>query len=530
MNAPNTAPDVVMIMVDQLSAKWLECNDGICPTPNLDALAAEGVQFSRTFTSNPICCAARATIATGLSTRCHGVLQNGYELNPSVPTFMTELQKNGWRTGAFGKVHLISHFKTSHPDYKPYGFDVTKITEDIRASQWLDWVQETYPEHYEKALATIWSVEIPEFQSYGADGVNLAEKCAALRNSFDWTTEEFPENEPFMYTLPFPKEMSQTEWITRNAMDYIQETDKEQPLFAHISYVQPHSPHCPPGEYLYKVDAEKIPAPVGIEWVDDANAPVCFAKTEGATKTLPDNWLNMRRYYYADIAHLDENIGKIMDSLKERGKLDNTWIIFVADHGELLLDHGFTGKGERHYDSCIRVPCILKGPGLEGGTTCGSFVGLEDIFPTVLDICGIPEPERPLFRDAQDSKDFVDCPKEPKKLPTAFYPGKSLRKTALGQVTPDTHAYVESYNNIESFTPEHWARTIRTDKWRYTYYAAQGGAQLFDLECDPDEQHNLVGNPDYADICNQLKTQLLEEVILQDYPHTPNSLFMLGVH
>lgn len=519
-------------MVDQLAAKWLEKNDGICQTPNIDRLQAMGTTYDNAYTTNPICCAARATIATGLSARCHGVLQNGYELSSEVPNFMQILQENGWNTSAFGKLHLLSHFNTATPDYGPYGFDTFKITEDTRAGQWLDWIHDNYPEHYEKALATMWSVEIPAFQCYGKDNVNLAAQSTAIRQDFNWKTEAFPQNIPSMYTLPFPTELSQTEWITKSAIEHIQESDKETPLYMHISYVQPHSPHCPPEEYMSMVDLDKIPEPIQPEWVNDPNAPSCFLTSEGAHTEIPDDWKDVRHYYYADIAHLDENIGKVLDTLEESGRLNNSYIFFLSDHGELLLDHGFTGKGERHYDECIRIPMIICGNGF-GKEVSHDFIQLHDIFPTVLDMAGIPLPERPLFKDAQDSTTFEgDDNKKQKVLPTNFYAGCSLLPSdnMPTAASKRTSIYVESYNNIESFTPANWARTIRTNQYRYTLYPQNSGEQLFDLQQDPTEQINLSGNEQYGKIKEDLKSQLLEQIILQDYPHTPNSLYMLGVH
>jgi len=100
-------PNIVFFMVDQLSAKWLEAaQNDLCPTPNINRLQAWGVTFSNVITSNPVCMATRATLATGLTTRGHGVLENGYQLDPDLPTFMRVLQVNGWRTGALGKVHF----------------------------------------------------------------------------------------------------------------------------------------------------------------------------------------------------------------------------------------------------------------------------------------------------------------------------------------------------------------------------------------------------------------------------------------
>ncbi len=123
---------VVLIMVDQLVAMWLEVaiRDNIVDLPNFSAMQAQGLTFRNAFTPNPLCAPARASLATGMPTSSHGVSECGYELDPTVPTFMQALQAQGWRTGAFGKLHFLPQVAAVSPDYHPYGFDVTEVSED----------------------------------------------------------------------------------------------------------------------------------------------------------------------------------------------------------------------------------------------------------------------------------------------------------------------------------------------------------------------------------------------------------------
>lgn len=357
-------PDIIFLTVDQLSQKWIEAAfAGTVPMPNLQRLREQGTSFTQAFCSNPVCSPSRATLATGLTTRGHGVLENGYELDPELPNFMQMLQKNGWRTGAFGKLHLQPHFKGFDLNYNQYGFDVTHITEDGRGGEWLDWVEENHPEHYENVLATIWATKIPAFEKYGRNQVNLRERIEKIRADYEWKTANHPGSTPMSYVLPFPKELSQTEWITGKALDYITETDQSHPLFAHISYVQPHGPFCPPAGYLERVNPDMIPEPAFPEWLEDPAAPDCLKNQ----KPFAGDWRDYRPYYFADLHHLDEQFGKILAALENRGNLDNTYIIFLSDHGELFGDHGFRGKEEKHYDACIRVPLVICGPGLQKG-------------------------------------------------------------------------------------------------------------------------------------------------------------------
>ncbi len=516
------SPNIVYFMVDQLAARWLwdDASKAIS-TPNFDALRARGVAFTNTISSNPICCPTRATLATGLTTRGHGVLQNGYELDPRIPTAARLLQQGGWRTGAFGKLHYRSHFHGLHPDYTPYGFDVVWNTEDGRGGPWLDWVQQEHPEYFDAALSTITAFQIPEFQAYGPQKLNLSKRIEEVRSTFKYATPQYPHNTRGRFSLPFPSEVSQTEWITRHAIQFMEETAANKPVHAFISYVQPHSPFCPPGEYLGRVDVSKIPAPNPIEWMKDPLAPKCFPHTEGARVKIPEEWRFTRQYYLADVMHLDAQLGRVVASLEKSGRLSNTYLIFLSDHGELLHDHGFTGKGERHYESCVRVPLVIAGPGVNRGKTCNEFAQLEDVFPTVLDMAHIAPP-RPR----------ADSPSLQMPEGAEAYPGKSLmpicRGDALGKWRDQ--AYIESYNNTTSTTTDFWARSIRTRDYRYSLYPGGTGEQMFALREDPAEQHNLAGDPAYANVRREMRDRLLEQVIAQDYPHTPRGLYSLGVH
>ena len=516
-------PNIIFFMVDQLSAKWLwgPAAKSI-HTPHFDSLRARGVAFHSTCVSNPICAASRACLSTGLYSRNHGVLQNGYDLDLTIPTFMRELQRGGWATGAFGKVHHHPQFASVHPDYRPYGFDVVFNTEDARAGYWTDWVAQEQPKEYDAVLATVWAAAIPELKAYGPQKIDLSAKIKEIRKNFRWATSNFPHNTAGHYTLPFPAYTSQTEWITRHALDFIRKSDMSKPIYAHISYIQPHSPWCSPEEYMKNVDESKIPPPAPIEWENDPLHPKCFPLTEGAHSRIPEDWRANRHYYMADLTYLDAQLGMILGELEKTGRLDNTYLILLSDHGELFYDHGFTGKGERHYDACVRVPLMISGPGLQKGLDRYDLVHLEDIFPTVMEMAGLAMPQ-PVVKGHYLKRSLV--------AENERYPGKSLMPLCRGE-QPDKwrdQLEIESYNNIGSTTPEFWARTVRTKDWRYTLYPENSGEQMFSLKEDPDEQKNLAGDPGYARVRTEMRDRLLEEIILQDYPHTQRDRFSLGV-
>lgn len=511
--------NILFFMVDQLSQKWLQAAfDGVCDLPNLEKLRDNGTMFDNFYTSNPVCCPTRATMATGLTTRGHGVLENGYELDPSIPTFMQLLQRDGYRTGALGKVHFEPHFKGFWPDYKQYGFDVTHITEDGRGGEWLDWVRQNYPKEFNNVLATIWPSHIPEYYKYGPNKENYHDMIEKVKKDFKWETEDFPRNKFGVSTLPFPAEVSQTEWITMHAVDYIKSCDKDKPFLAHISYVQPHGPFNPPAEYMQYVDTSRIPDVADAEWENDPNAPEYF-KT---CKKYDMNAKYARHCYFADLVHLDKQLGIITDTLKECGRLNNTYIIFLADHGELLGDHGFYGKEERHYDACVRPPLIISGPGMQKGLVCSEFVQHEDICPTVLEMAELKPVALPKMGP------YLKV--ETKDIPVLA--GESVVGLCNGSKKNSfrQEAYVESYNSICSIEYSDWARTILADGFRYTYYPDNNGDQLFDIKNDPNEQVNLTADTNYLEIKRNLKDRLMECIIRQDFPKTIRELYALGVH
>ncbi len=512
--------NILMFMVDQLSAKWFEIamKDNVCPLPNFKKLLSNGTYFSNAITSNPVCCPTRATIATGLTTRGHGVLENGYELNRDIPTFMKVLQENGYTTGVFGKLHFEPHYKSLHPDYHSYGFDVAHITEDSRGGEWLDWIMKEHPEHLDDILATIWAKNIPEFKEYGENKINLYEKICEIQKNYDWTTENQPNNSFGAYTQKFPKELCQTEWISSKALEFLYDENVSGPIFAQVSYVQPHGPFNVPEEYLKYVDESKIPKPAEAEWLTDPDTPNYFKNRKPA---IPLENLFERKCYFADLVHLDEQLGKIMKCLEETNRQQNTTIIFLSDHGELLYDHSLRSKEEKHYDACIRVPMIISGENLGNGNTHSGMVQHEDICPTIMDITGLKMPPLTI-------KNNFHLISEEK---AALTYGKSLVGICNGTDNLEReYAYSESYSHIGSIEYTNWARTVRSKEYRYTYYADFSGEQLFDLINDPNEQNNLANNDDYKEIKRNLKDVMMELIIKQDYPKTPQNLFGLGAH
>jgi arylsulfatase A-like enzyme len=500
-------PNVILIVYDQLAATWLEAGlRGAADLPNFARLAGGGTYFSRCFSTNPVCSPARASIATGLRSSAHGVMQLGYALSPEVPTFMGALAEAGWHTAACGKLHLRPHWESLDPDYRPYGFTEQHITEDPRGGPWLDWVRAEHPEHFRAVLTTVWAREMDEFSDYGPHREDLAELMAELPN---------PGN---VYELPFPARVSQSNWITDRSLDAIAATPPGQSLLCQIGYVQPHNPYAPPRGFRRFVNFDFVPEPIPAAWRDDPLTPPAFNARAAVANRY--EWRAAREHYFADMVHLDRQLGRVLDGLAEAGRERDTYVIALADHGDLLLDHGLIYKDSYHYDACIRVPLLISGPGLAQGQVRDDLVAIEDIYPTIMEAAGLPCPR----------------PDERRQVPgqpvAPFAAGRSLLDLARGQAPADwpEAVFIESYNNLDSRLAGNWVKTVRTADARYSLYGDGAGEQLFDLAADPDEQENLAADPAHHALRTQMRDRLLEHLLVERYPHPPRDLFRLGVH
>lgn len=496
---------IVLFMVDQLAAKWLEAaRGGIVDLPNFDALQAEGTTFRRAFSTNPVCSPSRASIATGLSSSVHGVTETGYDLDPSVPTFMRGLQKEGWTTGGFGKLHFITQVKTLQPDYLPYGFDEVCNSEDSRAGEWLDWVKAAHPEHYEAAQSTVWMTMVPDLAEYGPDGHDLRAEILAAQ-------QRFPESTTEAYVLPFPAEVSQTAWITDRACDFLARAEGD--VFAQISYVQPHNPFAPPAEFLDRVNAAAIPEPIRAEWKSD---PIPYYRQPRYAAASYDDrdWRRERHLYFADLAHLDHELGRVRATLAETGRLSDALFIFTSDHGELLHDHGLLGKWERHYDPCIRIPLIVAGPGVEAGVVKDVLAEHTDIAATIYAWSHVAPPTHAKFSREGEGK----------RMPMLH--GRSLLPETCDPARDKI--FIQSNSSHVDPAPATWARTVRTAQYRYTRHMAEGGEQLFDLTDDGDEQRNLAYLPEWQAVRGRLSDALTEAMAVDAYPISPRLLYEVG--
>lgn len=262
-----------------------------------------------------------------------------------------------------------------------------------------------------------------------------------------------------------------SEVVRDDALSYIDiAKQKDKPFFMYLAFNAPHDPHQSPKRFvdMYPLDKVSVPESFIPEYPykdaigctsklrDEQLAP--FPRTERSVKVN-------RQEYYAIISHMDEQIGRIIDALKKSGKYDNTYIIFSADHGIAIGDHGFIGK-QNMYDASMRVPLIIAGPGIKKGC-CNKLVYLQDAMATALDMAGSPH-----LKDV----DF-----------------KSLLPLAKGEKDKEEYctedAVYGAYINFQ--------RMIRTDRYKMIIYPEINMVRFYDLKKDPMEKTDLAASGKY---------------------------------
>jgi len=434
-------PNIVFLFSDQ--QRWDTCGcygQSLDITPNLDRIAAEGVCFEKAFTCQPVCGPARACLQTGKYATEIGCHINHRMLPLDEKTLAHYLKEQGYDTAYIGKWHLASFGECGGAD----DFRTRPVPPERRAG-------------YDYWLAS----DVLEFTSHGYDGHMF---------DGDGNTREFPEGR---YRVD-----AQTDWV----IEYLQSRkDEQKPFFLFASYIEPH----------HQNDHKHYEGPHGSKARFKAfTPPGDLIDTEG-------DWREEYPDYLGCINSLDQNVGRIRDTLKDLGLADNTLVIYTSDHGSHFCTRNREYKRSCH-DGCIRIPMILQGPGFTGGTVRPELVSLIDLPPTILQAAAPPADGR--------------------LSPQQIMRGRPLQRLAAGnaQDWPE-----EVFLQISE---SQCGRAIRTQRWKYSVRApdAQQHAPssdvyvedfLYDLDADPHEKNNLVAAPDYADVRGTLAKTLKRRMV-----------------
>ena len=464
---PDTRPNIVFIMSDDHASHAMSCyQSAINKTPQIDRIAEQGMRFDNCFCTNSICTPSRAVILTGTYNHINQVTTLSTHMDNNLLTFPKLLQQTGYQTAMIGKWHL-----GQGPAHEPKGFDFWRVLPG----------QGLYhnPEMIDKEGRKVWEGYV-------------------------------------------------TDLITDMSIDWLKNLDKDKPFCLLCHHKAPHRSWETDDKHALMYEEVDIPVPVTFDDDYSNRASAAEAATMRIARDLNANDLKQsvpdglspaeekhwkyQRYikdYLRVVASIDDNVGRLLDTLDEEGLTENTLVIYTSDQGFFLGDHGWYDK-RFMYEQSLRMPFIVRFPReIKAGTVNKDIVLNVDFPATFLELAGV-------------------------EIPGSFQ-GKSIRPLFQGDAPEDwqTSLYYrywmhKAHHNVYA----HYG--VRTLRYKLIYYYSdalgQAGAidetyepewELFDLETDPYEMHNVVDDPAYAEIVKELKDEmhkLQEQVGDERYP------------
>jgi len=524
-------PNFLTICVDQMQAACMACaGHPEVKTPNLDKLAGEGVRFSRAYCENPVCTPSRLSIFTGLSSRQHGVYCNGQLLPPDIPTVASVLRNAGYRTKACGKMHV--HPWSCDANKQKYSLsgpkkvlqdqlhswedqdlwrkgDISAIPEGFFGFEsvdfvgghvgyifgdYLNWLQREHPKWGEKLSDTSWRQDPSQYQASYFKNEN-ALTPGGIANS---------------WRMDIPPELHHNNWIADCTIAYLDEVENNENFFLWCSFPDPHHPFAACKPYSEMYDPKKVTLPENWE---NAFTQSDLPMSSHGIRLDQFNEAGLREMIaqtYGMITHIDDNIGRIVQVLKDNGQYENTVIVFMADHGDYLGAHHLICKGVYPFEELIRVPYIWRSPSTNSkGRPIDAPVSLLDFAPTILDYAGIPLEE---LTPRLDYNRNCNVP---------WFNGVSLRESIEKDENPDKRSLIitkeESRVNGQEDGNEVRGRCFIRDPYKMVIYARGSGNALFNLENDPYEQNNLWNAPEAQAIRHELLTAFAQQSIWTEY-------------
>lgn len=492
--------NILFIMTDQLRWDYLSCyGHPHLQTPNIDRLTERGVRFDRAYVQSPVCGPSRASYYTGRTVFSHGSTWNQVPLPIGELTLGDYLRPLGVTTAVVGKTHMA-------PDRE--GMARLGLTPDtdigaIISQPGFDAYERDDGLHPNKSLAK--RPTGPRYNDWLRDlGYEGSNPWHDYANSADGPDGEILSGWYLKNSnLParIPEEHSETAYMTMRARDFITEMG-DQPWLCHLSYIKPHWPYIAPAPYHDMYGSETfLPAlRDDAERADPNPVYAAFMGTEvSRTFSQPGVRETVLPGYMGLIKQIDDHLGRLFDWLDATGKSDETMIVFTSDHGDYLGDH-WMGEKELFHEVSVRVPLIIADPRPEAdatrGTVSTALVEAIDLVPTFLAATGAPpQPHRlegrsliPLLHgDTPDKwRDAVFS-----EIDYAFY---AARET-LGLGASDARGYM-----------------LRTERWKYVHFKGFP-PQLFDLDTDPEEFHDLGRKPEFESLRQRLHRQLTDRLM-----------------
>lgn len=508
-----TQPNILLITTDQQHFSTLGVVNPKIKTPNLDRLCAMGTRFDRAYCPSPVCTPSRASMLTGLYPSQHGAWTIGVHLDEDVRTLPEMLGATGYRSGLIGKAHFhpladtpghVSLEKNPTVRDMPfwrgfngpwYGFDHIELARN----------------HADEAMAGqhygLWMEDkgLANWRDYfqPANGETSALAIATGPNGEYWLRAE--------RQWKLPEEYHYTRWTGERSVAFIEDAvAHEQPFFLWSSFHDPHPPYVLSEPWVSMYDPDDMEPGELSPGEHDLNPPH-FAKTQEENPDFGqwhspheahgchshlidrDDLKKNMAVYYGMVSFLDQEVGRILDTLEAQGILNNTLIVFTTDHGHFIGQHGLMAKGPFHYEDLLRVPFIAAWPGqIPANAVSQSLQSLVDLAPTFLQAARQEVPQ-----DMQ---------------------GLSLLDEWRG-LRAQTRDFVLCENRHNPVMPH--AVTVVDARYKITVYREGDAGELFDLESDPAEVNNLWINPEHAGLKSQMLLRFAQSLLASERMKMP---------
>lgn len=482
-------PNILFVITDQHRARDVGfMGNGVVQTPNLDALADRGTVFENAWVANPVCMPNRSSIVTGRMPSAHGVIFNDRSLEWGASTHVRQFANAGWRTALIGKSHL------------QHGMSRNSVMTVDRTPT----VDHAYPdgwdslEHFE-----LFNDGVPEWPDdfYGFGHVELAIDHGArvTGHHLHWALDRGGKWEdlvvPYSPESPskrrsdrwwqvfdpsYGEELHSTNFVTEQTIAFIEQSAAAgDPWYAWASFPDPHHPMTPPGEWYDRHSPADMELPGSLDDPLD-HAPAYLRHFQSTAPTDQRNWVSpcgatdpelLREAIaatYGTIEFIDDGVGRMIAAIDALGQLDDTIIVFTADHGDMMGEHGLMLKGFMPFRGTQQVPMVVVDPRRPAGRTA-SLSSSIDLAPTLLELCDVPG------HDGIQGRSLAPILDDP-----------------AAQVTTSVRDHLMIEDDIRAETaararlPARSRTIVSDDGMKFTRFSS-GESMLFDLVADPDE-------------------------------------------
>jgi iduronate 2-sulfatase len=456
-----SSPNILFIAVDDLRPVLGCYGDEVIRSPNIDGFARSGVVFDRAYCQFAMCAPSRASVLTGLRPGSAGVrdlYSNFRTAQPGIHSLPEWFKKHGYYTDRVGKVFHLDDVASWTPRYPAPDFG--PMNPEKRAPYASAAINEAGWKKFDEAKAK------------GATGMELerSQRGPAVEIA-DVEDDELLDGQ-----------------IARDAVESLRSfAGARRPFFLAVGFHKPHLPFVAPKRYWELYDRDELPVATNAE--PPSNAP--HALGDGVEffsyvdvppeRPIPEDYARLARHgYFACVSYVDAMIGRVLDELKHLGLADDTIVVLWGDHGFKLGEHGGWAKLS-NFELDARVPLIVRVPGLSQGTRVNGIVELLDLYPTLVEIAGLP------------------------------FPGH-LQGTSFSRLLHNPTDSGKSVALTECTRPGGWLGvSMRTEVFRFTRWSNVGGPdshELYDHRTDPNETMNLAGLPEWAAVERDLDRQL----------------------